>query len=113
MDRRALPFGLRITWFCIALIAILFAARVAWEKTVWTWERGPQAVGFSLFHIHPLFAIVGALCCFSTMLWLLPAVVHAVRRRRDISLLDGVMLALSLFVAVAIILLGTFFATTR
>jgi len=26
------------------------AARLIWEETVWTWERGPQMVGFSLAH---------------------------------------------------------------
>lgn len=26
------------------------AARFIWEQTVWTWERGPQMVGFSLSH---------------------------------------------------------------
>jgi len=29
--------------------AMLFA-RLIWEETVWTWERGPQMVGFSLAH---------------------------------------------------------------
>jgi Ankyrin repeats (3 copies) len=29
--------------------AVLFA-RLIWEQTVWTWERGPQMVGFSLAH---------------------------------------------------------------
>ena len=24
--------------------------RLIWEETVWTWERGPQMVGFSLAH---------------------------------------------------------------
>jgi hypothetical protein len=113
MDRGVLPFGLRIMWLCLGPVAVLFAARVAWEKTVWTWERGPQMVGFSLLHIHPLLAIAGALCSFSIMLWLLPSAVIAVRRRREISLLDGVMLALSLFVVVAIVLPDNFFATTH
>jgi len=26
------------------------AARLIWEQTVWSWERGPQMVGFSLMH---------------------------------------------------------------
>ena len=75
MKDGAIPFGLRLIWFFFAPLAILFAGRVMWEETVWTWERGPQMVGFSLLHIHPLFAITGALCCYLTMLWL------ALRRR--------------------------------
>jgi hypothetical protein len=34
----------------IAVTCCLFAARLGWEQTVWTWERGPQMVGFSLMH---------------------------------------------------------------
>ncbi|HEY0701545.1 MAG TPA: ankyrin repeat domain-containing protein [Candidatus Acidoferrales bacterium] len=42
-------------WLNILGVAILagagvMAARMVWEQTVWTWERGPQMVGFSLAH---------------------------------------------------------------
>jgi hypothetical protein len=91
--------GLWILWLCFAPLEIAFAARVAWEKTVWTWERGPQAVGFSLMHIHP---IVGMLCSFSIMLLLIPSAVYAMRRRRHLSILDGLMLMCSVFITAAI-----------
>jgi hypothetical protein len=44
-----------------------------WEKTVWTWSRGPQMVGFSMMHIYPLIAIGGMLGCLSVMLCVLSA----------------------------------------
>ena len=46
----------RVQWWLLALGAVpligtaLLAARLIWEQTVWTWERGPQMVGFSLAH---------------------------------------------------------------
>jgi ankyrin repeat protein len=29
---------------------LLLAARLGWEQTVWSWERGPQRVGWALVH---------------------------------------------------------------
>src|SRR5438876_5175713 len=46
----------RVRWWLLALGVIpligtaLLAGRLIWEQTVWTWERGPQMVGFSLAH---------------------------------------------------------------
>jgi len=46
----------RVRWWLLASGAIpiigtaLLAGRLIWEQTVWTWERGPQMVGFSLAH---------------------------------------------------------------
>jgi hypothetical protein len=113
MWRGSLPSELKLAWLCLAPFATLFAARVAWEKTILTWERGPQAVGFSMMHIHPMFFIVGVLCCFSIMLWLLPSAFYAIKRRQALSPLDGIMLVLSLLIAIAIVLPDRFFATHR
>jgi hypothetical protein len=106
----ALPASLKLWWFFSFPIAALFAARIMWEKTVWTWSRGPQMVGFSLMHIHPIFAIVGMLFCLAVMVWLLPAIPFAIARRKIISLADVAMVACALFVAVAIVIPNNFFA---
>src|SRR5580704_13424683 len=48
--------GVRERWWLLVLGVIpligtaLLAVRLIWEQTVWTWERGPQMVGFSLAH---------------------------------------------------------------
>jgi hypothetical protein len=48
--------AVRVRWWLLALGVIpligtaLLAGRLIWEQTVWTWERGPQMVGFSLAH---------------------------------------------------------------
>jgi hypothetical protein len=60
------------------------AARLIWEQTVWSWERGPQMVGFMLVHGG------GALLVFSPALlvgWLAIAIVYLLlrcRRRRPL-----------------------------
>src|SRR5580658_641069 len=48
--------AVRVLWWLLALGVLpligtaLLAGRLVWEQTVWTWERGPQMVGFSLAH---------------------------------------------------------------
>ncbi len=75
-------------WACIAGAiftvgtTILFA-RLIWEETVWTWERGPQMVGFSLAHdvgallfLFPVLLFVWAAIVLAVTIWSL------VRKRR-------------------------------
>jgi hypothetical protein len=45
-----LPQWLRISGVLVFMGSAILAARLIWEQTVWTWERGPQMVGFSLAH---------------------------------------------------------------
>jgi hypothetical protein len=53
------------------------ATRLIWEMTVWTWERGPQNVGFMLVHgsggILLLFP-------FLLVLWLAVAIAYTLWR---------------------------------
>jgi hypothetical protein len=109
----ALPRWLRLSWLFLAPIGLPFAARIAWEKTVWTWVHGPQAVGFSLMHVHPFFSIAGIVCCYLLMLWLIPAAIHLVSRWRIRSKTDVAMVVLCLLVTLAIVLPDAFFARLR
>ena len=106
----ALPDSLKVWWFFAFPIAGLFAVRIMWEKTIWTWSRGPQMVGFSLMHIHPVFAIIGMVSCLAVMVWLLAAIPYAIARRKIISVADVGMVICAVLVAVAIIIPDTFFA---
>src|SRR5882762_189011 len=98
----ALPSWLRLSWTFLAPIGFPFAVRIAWEKTVWTWTRGPQAVGFSLMHIHPFFSIAGLVCGALLMLWIIPALIYLTFRWSTRSKADIAMVALSLLVTVEI-----------
>jgi hypothetical protein len=108
--RSALPLWLRLSWLFPAPVGLLFVARIAWEKMVWTWTRGPQAIGFSLMHVHPFFSIAGILCSCMLMLWLIPALCYVIFRWRMCSKTDIAMVLLCLLVMVAIVLPDTFFA---
>jgi hypothetical protein len=81
-----------------------------WEKTVWTWTRGPQAVGFSLWHVYPGFAIFGGLSSYSLIIWLVPAGWYLFFRRRDVHPIDIGMFALALLVLLAMVTPDNFFA---
>jgi hypothetical protein len=108
--RSAFPPWLRTAWLIVAPLAIVMAARIGWEKTVWTWTRGPQAVGFSLMHVHPLFSILGLLCCISMMVWQIPAISYLVARWKSKSMGDISMLVISILITIAIVLPDKFFA---
>lgn len=45
-----LPRWLQFSGTVILVGSAMLSARLIWEQTVWTWERGPQMVGFSLAH---------------------------------------------------------------
>jgi len=45
-----LPIWLRVSGVLVLVCSVAFGVRIIWEKTVWTWEYGPQMVGFSLAH---------------------------------------------------------------
>jgi hypothetical protein len=71
---------------------------------------GPQRVGFSLAHIHPLFFVTGAHSASLIIGWLVPAGIYAIVRRKNVSGLDLGMILVALLVAVAIIVPNNFFA---
>jgi hypothetical protein len=78
----ALPDVLRFWWISASPLGFLFAGRLLWEKTIWTWSRGPQMIGFALWHIHPGFAVDGTRCCLAVALWLLIALPYSVASPR-------------------------------
>jgi hypothetical protein len=81
--------AVRVLWWLLALGVLpligsaLLAGRLIWEQTVWTWERGPQMVGFSLAHGS---GAVLLLAPFLLALWVAVAlvliVINLVKKRR-------------------------------
>ena len=106
----ALPGFLKVWWVCVSPIAFLFAARILWEKTIWTWSRGPQMVGFTLWHVHPGLAVLGTACSLAIALWLLITVPYAIVRHHYIKTADWSAMVGSALVIVALALPDTFFA---
>ena len=106
-----IPDYLKIWWLIFSPLAAPFTLRILWEKTVWTWTRGPQAVGFSLIHIHPLFALSGMAFSFAVVVWLVPAAVYAIWRRKDITPADVMMILYSVFLTTVLLIPDNFFAS--
>jgi hypothetical protein len=48
--KRTFPTTLKFIGIPIVAAAWVLAARLVWEQTVWSWDRGPQMVGFALMH---------------------------------------------------------------
>jgi len=79
----------RLRWWLLAvgvapfIGTALLVGRLIWEQTVWTWERGPQMVGFSL--AHGSYAVL-LLAPFLLALWgavvLVLIVVNLFKKRR-------------------------------
>lgn len=109
----ALPEILKVWWVSASSLSLLFAGRILWEKTIWTWSRGPQMVGFALWHIHPGFAVAGILCSLALAVWLLIAVPYAIVRRRNIEPWDWSMIPVTVMVILALAAPGTFFSSGR
>jgi hypothetical protein len=109
----AIPNSLRVAWRCFAPLGICLSIRIAWEKTFLTWDRGAQMIGFSLVHIHSLFFILGALCSYLLILWLVPALIHVIVRRNRISVADIVMILTGFFIVVVMATPDTFFASAK
>jgi hypothetical protein len=51
--KRPFPSILKYLGIPVVGVAWVLAARLAWEQTVWSWQKGPQMVGFSLLHAGP------------------------------------------------------------
>src|SRR5580700_7517676 len=71
-----LPLWLSILGGIVFIGSAILAGRLTWEQTVWTWERGPQMVGFSLAH-GP--AAILLLVPFLLVLWTAAVAVPTVR----------------------------------
>lgn len=104
---------MKVCWAFCSPCALLLALRIAWEETVLTWSRGPQMVGFSLFHAHPLFAITGLLSIYGLIAWSVAALVFLIVRRKHVTPIEIAMFILSAFVVLVLVIPDTYFAHGR
>jgi len=102
------PAWLRLIWIVAAPLGLSLSARILWEKTLLTAEKGEQMIGFSLIHIHPGFFFSGLLCSIALLACLLPATVYLALARLKVSLPDYAMVAGSLFVFATMMLPDNF-----
>jgi hypothetical protein len=82
----------------------VLAARLIWEQTVWTSQRGPQMVGFSLTHgSGAIFLLAPVLLLVWGAVALLVILVDLLKRRRpDTPTLAALIAALLLFVLLSL-----------
>ena len=75
-DLARLPLWIIGSGAIVFIGSATLAGRLIWEQTVWTWERGPQMVGFSLAHGS---AAILLLAPFLLVIWTAVVAVLTVR----------------------------------
>src|SRR5262249_22117758 len=92
---RSLPKSLVAIGVPFVAAAWILAARLIWEQTVWSWNSGPQMVGFSLMH-----SSIGALLVLASaagVLWAVATlIVMAIKRTTGGRWAIGLLLAYGL-----------------
>ncbi len=93
-----------LIWLGIPAIACvwLLAARLVWEQTVWTWERGAQMVGFSLMHSGLgalLFIAVVASLVWPVIVLIAAGIARSIGGRKVVALLAAYGLGWALLAA--------------
>jgi hypothetical protein len=53
----------------LVLSAVVVGEHI-YEQTVLTWRQGPQMIGFSMVHLHPIFVILGSVGILLLHIWL-------------------------------------------
>ena len=76
---RTFPKALSWIGLVVVVLSLILAARLVWEQTVWTWNQGPQMVGFSLMHTGLGLPLLLAL--WGGLLWVAAVVIFAVLSR--------------------------------
>jgi hypothetical protein len=79
MNNHRFPTVLKRIGIPIVVATWMLAARLAWEQTVWSWEKGPQMVGFSLVHSGLGVLLLLAVCV--GLLWPIAVLLAAVVTR--------------------------------
>ena len=98
--RTHLPtFLIAIWWAGFATGGALWLETL-WGHTLLTWERGPQAIGDTLWHVYPEFALVGTSGYLLMFGWLVAATAFFAWRRKLPTISGLVYLGLPLLATV-------------
>jgi len=84
----------RIAGYTLLALESIFVARILYEETALTWERGPQMVGFALAHgAAPFVQVAGLLGLPGGLLWFISSLVYAARRKVRMGAVDRIPFA--------------------
>jgi hypothetical protein len=93
MMNRAFPKWFTLLGWIFYVPASLFVIRLLWEKTLLTWREGPQMIGFTMVHLHPIPFFIGVTGMLLCDLWILTAIVFLILRRKTIRPTEKVQFA--------------------
>lgn len=72
---------LKSGWWSCAPPALFMVGRQAYEETILTLREGPQMIGYSLMHQHPVLFVVCSLALLGLYAWCLAVTVLLFMRR--------------------------------
>ena len=70
-----------MSWWVVYPGTAVLLGRQLYEATYLTWKAGPQAVGFSFVHLHPVLFIFGFVSYVGAYCWLAATLILAALRR--------------------------------
>jgi hypothetical protein len=88
---RAFPKALNWIGLAVVVMSLWLAVRLVWEQTVWTWDRGPQNVGFSLMHSN--YGPLLFLAFLGGLFWIAAVAIFAARSR-SFGIFTGILVVL-------------------
>ena len=97
--KHVLPLWARWVGWIFYALSLLIVGRIVYESTILTCWRGPQMVGFAMFHgaMPAMICLVGIPFLLASALWLLPVLIAGALRRFRFSAEEFVLIALVAF----------------
>ncbi len=89
-------------WFTCAgwivyIPAFLLTLREMWEKTILTWQEGPQMIGFTMVHQYTILFLIGSAGIVLCVLWIFIAMIFLFIRRRTILIIEKIQFVVVVF----------------
>jgi hypothetical protein len=101
-----MPNWIRIFWIIILPGLLIFFGRMIYECIFLTYKNGPQMIGFSFIHLHPIVYIFMILSYFAAIIWILVCTIWMIKTKVKKNRPGGIFIfIITLFIVMTIILL--------
>ena len=99
------PNWIKFFWIIALPGLLLFLGRMTYECIYLTYKNGPQMIGFSLIHLHPILYIFMIYSYFASIIWIIICTIWMIKTKKEKKKPDGLGIFISTFIIVVIIIL--------